>query len=63
MRRAVGKVDMKMIDAIAREKVREIERITGALFGFEARAVFSLVLIDKRSGPCPARFRIFLPDF
>jgi hypothetical protein len=53
---------MKMIDAVARKEVREVERIARALFGLEARAVIPLVLIDKRAGPFPGRFRVFLPN-
>src|SRR4029453_8802756 len=58
----ISEVHMKMIDAVAREKVREVERIARALFGLEARAVFLLVLIDKRARPFAGRLRVFLPN-
>ena len=63
MRGAVGEVHMKMIDAVARKKVRKVKRIARALFGLETRTVFPLVLIDKRTGPFPGRFSVFIPKF
>ena len=62
VRRAIGEMHMKMIDAIAREKVREVERIARALFGLKAWAIFPLVLLDQRGGPFSGFFRVFLPN-
>ena len=44
---AIGKLNMNMIDAVAYERLCEVEGIAGALLGLYARAVFLLMPIDK----------------
>ena len=62
VRRAVGEVNVKMIDSIAREKVREIERIARTLLGLDLVPVFPLVPIYELLGPFAGCFRILLPN-
>ena len=62
VRCAVSKMNVKMIDATAREKLGEVKGIARSLFGLHVPAVFLLVPINKLSWPCPSRFRIFFPD-
>src|SRR5207248_4139909 len=62
VRRAVGEVNVKMIDSIAREKVREIERIARTLLGLDLVPVFPLVPIYEFLGPFAGCFRILLPN-
>src|SRR4030095_780413 len=65
MRRAVGEVNVDMIDTVAREELCEVKGIASALPCFDALAVFPLVLIDVLARPFaggPAVFRFFFPD-
>ena len=62
MRCAIGKVDMKTIDAVAREKIREIERVACALFSLNAWTVFAFVSINELTWPFSSGFRFLFPD-
>src|SRR5947207_637320 len=62
VRRAVGEMNVKMIDSIAREKVREIERIARTLLGPDLVPVFPLMSIYEFLGPFAGCFRILLPN-
>src|SRR5260370_22782697 len=62
VRCAVGKMNVKMIDAAAYEKLGEVKGIARSLLGLHLPTVFLLVPINKLSWPRPGRFRIFFPD-
>jgi len=62
VRCAIGKVNVKVIDTIAREKIREIERIARSLLGLDLLPVSSLVPIYEFLGPFAGCFRILFPD-
>ena len=62
VRCAVGEMDVKVIHAVAREKVREVDGVTRTLIGLDEPAVFPLVKIDKCARPLAVRLCIFFPD-
>src|SRR2546426_5266284 len=59
---AIGKVNVKMIDAAMREKVGEVKGIACTLLSFHLPSVFLLMPTDKLAWPSAHRFRSFLPD-
>ena len=66
MRSAISKVNMNVIDTIAREEFGEIKRIARALSGFDTRSVFALVPLNQITWPFAGYatcFRIFFPNF
>src|ERR1041385_1218801 len=62
MRGAIGEVNMDVIDAVAREKVREVKSVASALLCLDARAVFAFMKIDKHTWPFAARLCLFFPE-
>jgi hypothetical protein len=62
MRCAIGEVNVKMIDPVASEKIREIKGVARALFSLDFAAISSLVPIDKLISPFAAGSCIGFPD-
>ena len=61
VRGAIGEMDMKMIDRVPPEKLREIAGVPGPRGRFHGRAVFPFVRFDQRLRPSIFRAGIFPP--
>src|SRR6266699_2341991 len=62
MRRPIGEMNVEVIDAVASEKIREIESVTRTLFGLGTRTVFPLVSIDELTWPFACGFSVLFPN-